>query len=224
MPRDASTPAPELFPEYASLPDMYAREVAGLTEEQLDARQPGKGWGLWSIRAQVSHVGYVNYRWFLQAWGETLFGEDLPRPASLYDTGGADRLLDPGRFHEMGTLLAAYADGCRLALDVLRCETLESLREKTKTREVPADRAWPSGDRQIDWIQNAVLPAHPDGFWRDARRENVFHYNLEWTFRHVLWEGLAHLRTIQAHKRAQGLAARVPLDDRAGYLAALTWE
>lgn len=224
MPQDASTPATELFPEYASLPGMYAREVEGLTGAQLDARRPGKGWGLWSIREQVSHAGYVNYRWFLQVWGEALFGEDLPRPASLYDTGGADRLLDPARFHEMDALLAAHADGCRLALEILRGETQASLREKTKTREVPAGRIWPSGDRQIDWMQNVVMPAHPDGIWRDAHRENIFHYNLEWTFRHALWEGLAHLRTIQAHKRAQGLAAQVPLDARAGYLAALTWE
>ena len=224
MSLDASRPATEIFPEYALLPEMYAREVEGLTGEQLDKKQPGKSWGLWSIREQVSHMGYVNYRWFLQVWGKSLFGEDLPRPKSLYDTGGADRLLDPERFHEIGDLLAAYEDGCRLALDILKNETPESLREKTKTREVPRNYEWPSGDRYIDWLEKVVLKIHPDGFWRDEKKDNVFHYNLEWTFRHVLWEGLAHLKTIQAHKQAQGIEAKTTLDEGVGYLAALTWE
>ena len=224
MPRSASMPASEMFPEYALLPGMYAWEVEGLAREQLDAKRPGRSWGLWSIREQVSHAGYVNYRWFLQVWGKSLFGESLPRPKSLYDAGGADRLLDPKRFHEMGDLLAAYEDGCRLALDILENETPESLREKTKERKIPPDYAWPSGDRYIDWIENVVLKAHPDGFRRDEKEEGLFHYTLEWTFRHVLWEGFAHLKTIQAHKKAQGLEAKVPLDESAGYLAALNWE
>lgn len=224
MSHDASRPAAEIFPEYALLPEMYAMEVEGLTGEQLDKKQPGKSWGLWSIREQVSHMGFVNYRWFLQVWGKSLFGENLPRSKSLYDTGGADRLLAPERFHEIGDLLAAYEDGCRLALDILKNETLESLREKTKLREVPRNYEWPSGDRYIDWLENVVLKIHPGGLWRDEKKDNVFHYNLEWTFRHVLWEGFAHLKTIQAHKQAQGIESKVVLDDSAGYLAALNWE
>lgn len=224
MSLDASRPATEIFPEYALLPGMYAREVEGLTQKQLDLKLPGKSWGLWSIRDQVSHMGFVNYRWFLQVWGKFLFGENLPRPESLYDTGGADRLLDPGRFHEMDDLLAAYEDGCRLALEILENETLASLREKTKIREVPRSYEWPSGDRYIDWLENVVLKIHPDGFWRDEKKDNVFHYNLEWTFRHVLWEGFSHLKTIQAHKQAQGIEAKATLDEGVGYLAALTWE
>ena len=224
MTQNSPKPATGIFPEYALLPEMYAREVEGLTEEQIDLKQPEKSWGLWSIREQVSHMGYVNYRWFLQVWGKSLFGEDLPRPKSLYDSGGADRLLDPERFHEMGDLLAAYEDGCHLAQDILKNETSESLREKTKEREVPQNYEWPSGDKYIDWLENVVLKIHPDGFWRDEMKDNVFHYNLEWTFRHVLWEGYAHLKTIQAHKQAQGFEAKIMLDEGVGYLAALTWE
>ena len=143
---------------------------------------------------------------------------------SLYDTGGADRLLDPERFHEIGDLLTAYEDGCHLALDILKNETRESLREKTKERVVPLNYEWPSGDKYIDWLQNVVLKIHPDGFQQDENKDNVFHYNLEWTFRHVLWEGFAHLKTIQAHKRAQGIEVKTALDESVGYLAALTWE
>ncbi len=221
---DASMPAMEIFPKYALLPEMYAQEMEGLTPEQIDARQSGKTWGLWSIREQVSHIGYVNYRWFLQIWGKSLFGEDSPRPESLYHTGGADRLLDPKRFYEMDDLLAAYEDGCRLALNILKRETAESLRARTKTREIPRSYVWPSGDKYIDWIQGVVLKTHPGGFWRDESQENLFHYTLEWTFRHALWEGFAHLKTIQAHKRIQGIKTKIALDERIGYLAALTWE
>ena len=224
MPKDSSKPATEIFPEYALLPEMYALEVEGLIDEQLDLKQPGKSWGIWSIREQVSHMGYVNYRWFLEVWGKSLFGEELPRLKSLYDTGGADRLLDPERFHEIGDLLTAYEDGCRLALDILKNETLESLRGKTKQREVPRDYRWPSGDRYIDWLENVVLKVHPDGFWRDENRDDLFHYNLEWTFRHVLWEAYAHLKTIHAHKQAQGIEVKAALDESVGYLVALTWE
>ncbi len=224
MPENPHRPATEIFPEYALLPEMYASEVEGLSQGQLDLKQAGKSWGLWSIREQVSHMGYVNYRWFLEVWGKSLFGEDLPRPKSLYDTGGADRLLDPERFHEVDGLLSAFEDGCRLALDILKNETPESLREKTKQREAPQDYKWPSGDRYIDWLENVVLKTHPDGFWRDESRDDLFHYNLEWTFRHVLWEAYAHLKTIQMHKRSQGIGVKVALDESVGYLAALTWE
>ncbi len=224
MPQNSSKPATEIFPEYTLLPGMYAREVEGLTQEQLDLKQPGKSWGQWSIREQVSHMGFVNYRWFLQVWGKSLFREELPRPSSLYDTGGADRLLDPKRFHEIDDLLTAYEDGCHLALDILKNESLESLREKTKQREIPRNYEWPSGDRYIDWIENVVLKIHPDGFSRDENKDNIFHYNLAWTFRHVLWEAFAHLKTIQAHKQAQGIEAKITLDENVGYLSALTWE
>ena len=224
MPQNSPVPAAEIFSEYIRLPEMYACEVENLTGEQLDLKQPDKSWGRWSIREQISHMGYVNYRWFLQVWGESLFGENLPRPKSLYDTGGADRLLNPERFHEMNDLIAAYEDGCRLASDILSNETLESLRGKIKQREVPRNYEWPSGDRHIDWIENVVLKTHPDGFWRDKNKDNVFHYNLEWTFRHVLWEGFAHLKTIQMHKQAQKIKTKIALDDGVGYLAALTWD
>ena len=218
------TPGRELFPEYPSLPGMYAREVDGLTEAQRGRRRPEKSWGKWSIREQVSHMAYVNYRWFLGNWGPILFGDRPPRDMRLADTGGADRMMDPRLKLDLAGLLAALKDGCDLAWEILGNETLGSLREKVFTRRLAPDQAWPSGDSPMDWLRNTMMKAHPRGVRIDEKDPSLVHYDLECTFRHVLWEGHAHLRTIQAHKQDEGLKIAVPLDPGAGYLKWLRWE
>ena len=225
MADDLSTSARDIFPEYPSLPGMYAREVEGLTEAQLGRRRPGKSWGKWSIREQVSHMAYVSYRWFLGNWGPILFGDRPPRDMRLADTGGADRMMDPRLNLGLAGLLDAIRDGCDLAWEILGNETLGSLREKVFTRRLPPDAPdWPSGDSPRAWLENTMLKAHPRGVWFDERDPALVHYDLECTFRHVLWEGHAHLRTIQAHKQEEGLKIAVPLDMSAGYLRVLRWE
>ncbi len=218
-----STPGREVFPEYPGIPGMYEREVNGLSARQLDRTQPGKSWGAWPIRQQVSHVAWVHYRWYIGLVGKGLFGENLPRDKSLLDTGGGDRRLDPGRFHEMGDLLAALEDAIDLALEILGGETLGGMREKTFTRRIPGDQRWASGDGAREWTERVTLKAHPRGFWGDETDPDLFHYDLEYVFRHTLWECYAHLKTIQAHKKTMGLA---PLADipEVGYLKALEWE
>ena len=224
MADDLSTPARQLFPGYPSLPGMYAREVEGLTEAQLDRARPEKSWGKWSIRRQVSHMAYVNYRWFLGNWGPILFGQRPPRDMSLADTGGADRMLDPKRFRGLPILLGRLKDGCDLAWEILGGETLGSLREKVYSRRFVPGQPWPSGDSPRAWLENTMLKAHPRGVWIDPKDPGLVHYDLECTFRHVLWEGYAHLRTIQAHKREEGLKIEVPLDPGVGYLKVMRWE
>ncbi len=222
MTDDLSTPGRLLFPEYPTLGGMYERETAGLTEAQLDTRQPEKSWGAWSIRDQVSHTAYVNYRWFLDIWGETLFGDNFPRDRSIIDTGGADRLLDPARFHALPDLLAAAKDGFDLASEILEGKTLGSMREKTFSRRIPADARWDSGDTRRAWAENS-LKIHPAGYLKDENDPGLFHQDLEYTFRHVLWEAYAHLKTIQAHKKALGLPLKNEIPE-VGYLKILTWE
>jgi len=221
---DPATPGQALFPDYPYLAGMYRTEIEGLTEAQLDRTRPEKSWGAWSIRTQVSHMAYVNYRWFLENWGETLFGKDLPRDPAVFDTGGADRTLDPARFRDVSDLLFVLSDGFALAWEILGRETRGSLRAKVLSRRIPPDRAWPSGDRPRAWTENVLLKVHPGGYWRDETDPDLFHFHLEQTFRHVLWEAYAHLRTIQAHKEAEGLDFRVPLDETVGYLSVLEWE
>ena len=66
-------PGSVLFPEYATLYDLVAREVEGLTDEQLDFRSDQWPWSGWSIRHQVSHIAFVIYYWLLVIFVEHLF-------------------------------------------------------------------------------------------------------------------------------------------------------
>lgn len=214
---------PGLFPEYAALPEMFAREVEGLSGAQLDRTRPEKSWGAWSIRVQVSHTAYIPYLFFLDLLAPLLYPDGrLPRDRSLASTGGADRRLDPARFHAIGDLLAALADGCALAREILARETPASLRREV-ARRVPRERRWANGERVAGYWENLVLPAHPDGLRRDPGDPEVIHQTLGCAFRHILWEAYVHLKTIQAHKRAEGLppCAGVP---EVGYIPRLAWD
>lgn len=217
-----SAPAASLFPEYGTLPGMFAREAEGLSEETVRRRRPEKGWGGWSIYEQVSHTAWIPYLFFLRMWRPILFPGGAPRDERLADTGGADRMLDPARFPGLADALAAMEDSFALAREVLARETVGSLREKTKSRRVTPDLAWASGERVIDYYEKLVLPAHKIGFWRDADDPELFHQTLECSLRHIVWEAWVHLKTIQKHKEAEGLPplAAVP---EVGFIPLLTW-
>ena len=220
MPQARKSSALALFPEYGRLPGMFAREVEGLSDEILDRVRPEKSWGAWSIRVQVSHTAYIPYLFFLDLLVPALWPDGkLPRDKSLADTGGADRRLDPARFHAMPGLIAALADGCALAREVLARETPASLRREIP-RRVPRERRWANGERVADYWENLVLPANPDGVRRDPADPELFHQTLGCAFRHILWEAFVHLRTIQAHKRAEGLPARAEVPE-VGYIPRL---
>ncbi len=223
MSEDLTTPGRAIFPEYPAVAGMFAREVEGLSDAQLDAVRPEKSWGNWSIRVQVSHTAWAHYRWYIDNLGEMLFGENLPRDESLLDTGGGDRCLDAKRFHEMPDLLAALQDGTDLVWEILGGETLGSMREKVNVRRIPGGHQWSSGDGLREWTENVTLKAHAKGFWRDETDPDLFHYDLEYVVRHTLWECYAHLRTIQAHKAEMGLPLRNEIPE-VGYLKALAWE
>jgi hypothetical protein len=214
---------PGLFPEYAALPGMFAREVEGLSDAQLDRTRPKKSWGAWSVRVQVSHTAYIPYLFFLDLLAPLLYPDGrLPRDRSLTDTGGADRRLDPARFHAIADLLAALADGCALAREILARETPASLRREVP-RRVPRERRWANGERVADYWENLVLPANPDGLRRDPADPEVIHQTLGCAFRHILWEAFVHLKTIQAHKREEGLPPCVEVPE-VGYIPRLAWD
>jgi hypothetical protein len=223
MTNELATPGRSLFPEYPRFPSMYAEEVKGLTDAQLDRIRPEKSWGHWSIRTQVSHTASVCYRWFLLRWGPVLFGNNLPRDRSLTETGGADRILDPARFHDMPDLLAALKDACDLIWDILASETLGSMREKEIVNRIQKDPRGPLKEDVREWRENVTLKIHPSGVWIDPNDPYLTHCTLEYTFRHVLWECYAHLKTIQMHKKAEGLTPSVKIP-YIGYLTILKWE
>ncbi|MEE9256569.1 MAG: DinB family protein [bacterium] len=224
MTENPGAPARSLFPEYPRIPSMYADEVEGLPEDLLDRRRPEKGWGRWTVREQVSHVASVFYRWILLRWAPVLFGENLPRDKSLADTGGAERMLDPARFHAMEDLLEALRDGADLVWEVLGAETAASLREKEISDRIdPQARRPPAGESVREWREKVTLKAHTSGIRIAADDPDLYYYTLEFTVRHMLWEAYAHLKTIQMHKAAEGLPARVEIPE-VGYNKILAWD
>ena len=52
----------ELFPEYATLYDLIACEVEGLSDAQLDYTSERWEWNNWSIRTQLSHMAFRRVR------------------------------------------------------------------------------------------------------------------------------------------------------------------
>lgn len=222
-PEDLSTPGLRVFPEYESLADSFRAETAGLPEELWEWRLPGKSWGGWSIKEQVSHAAWIPYLFFLEFWPSVLYPDALPRDKSLADTGGADRMLDPARFPGASDVLAALDDACALCREILSNETLGTLREKELPRRYSPERRWANGERVIDYLQNLVLPAHKSGFRRDGSDPHLYHQTLECSFRHILWEARVHLITIQEFKRIRGLPIRSEAP-RDGFAALLEWE
>ena len=93
------SPSTSLFPEYATLYDLIAREVEGLTDEQLDFESDKWGWSEWSIRVQLSHMASLLYRWMLLRWGDVVFPDGnhgVDDVKGLTDSGFDRRLNDNG--------------------------------------------------------------------------------------------------------------------------------
>ena len=218
-----STPARELFPAYPCIPSLYRAEVEGLSEAQLDRKRPEKSWGLWSIRDQVSHMASVPYRWLMSRWGKILFPDKLPRDPELLRTGFSGRMMNPERFHAIGGLLAAQEDAFALAWEVLSGETLGSLRAREISEHLPWGTRRPGETEDVRAWRELSLSAHPTGHRKDPADPDLIHFNLEYTFRHILWEAYAHLRTIQKHKETEGLSPRAKIPHE-GYLTVLRWE
>jgi hypothetical protein len=73
QPLTDNSPGSALFPEYATLYDLIAAEVEGLSDAQLDYNSEQWEWSGWSIRRQLSHMSSLIYRWLLIRWGDVLF-------------------------------------------------------------------------------------------------------------------------------------------------------
>ena len=213
----------KIFPECETLPARFMDEVRGLPEDVLDRRRPEKGWGGWSIREQVSHTAYIPYLVFLQIWGADLFGEDIPAEADRADTGGADRMLDPRRFHRIEDILMALSEGFALIRRIIEAQPPGALREKVLPRRIGPERTWANGESVRDYFETLVLPAHSEGIWRDSEDPDLLHQTLECSVRHVIWEAWVHLKTVQLHKIAEGLPIGPPPPDT-GYVALLKWD
>ena len=213
MTRSATGESPgiALFPEYESLYDLIASEVAGLSDEELDFDSDRWEWAEWSIRRQLSHMSSLIYRWLILRWGGTLFPsgdhgvEDVP---GLADSR-FDRRMDEDRYWDLPVVLRQLEGGIDLALRVLRERSVDFLRSNTYLMDWSAQ--WP-----------LMVEAHPTGVTPSPEPGKAV-MTLEATMRHIYFEETTHLYNIQRLKRAQGLrtVAQAP---RVGYWTLDGWD
>ncbi len=208
-----SAPATALFPRFASVYDMVATEVEGLTPQQLDFESDRWEWSKWSIRRQVSHMASLQFRWMINRLGEHIFPEGFPPIEDLEDlvSDSNDRRLDESKYWEIEVLLDKLLQAIDLVQAVLARETVGSFRSK----EVVTD--YGSG-----WQLTA--PAHPRGWRLDPQDPTRFHMTLEAAFRHMYYEDITHVYNIQRLRRAQGLSSSVELPQEGeGYWLVPGW-
>lgn len=210
-PVTGASPGMAIFPEYESLYDLIASEVAGLSDEELDFDSPRWEWAEWSIRRQLSHMSSLIYRWLIFRWGDTLFPggdhgvEDVP---SLADSR-FDRRIDEDRYWELAVVLRQLERGIDLALRVLRERSVAFLRSNTYLM-----------DWRAQWL--LMIEAHPTGVIPSSEPGKAL-MTLEATMRHIYFEETTHLYNIQRLKRAQGLRTVVQVP-RVGYWTLDGWD
>jgi len=208
-----NAPATALFPQYESeLYQMIAGEVEGLTDEQLDFESDRWEWSKWSIRRNLSHLAYGDFRWLIVRWGDQLFPGGPPDIEDLDSIVSSpfDRRLDETRYWALADILKKLREGLDLSRSILSRETVASIQEK----ELPNPRAglWASFSN-----------AHPRGVRPDPDNQGQVLISLEATFRRRYYEYITHLYNIQRLKRAQGLPARVQIPFE-GYWALPGWD
>ena len=207
-----NAPATALFPACGQVTNLVRAEVLGLTDEQLDWVSDRWAWSAWSIRQQVSHMASLIYMWLLGRWGGRLFPEGIGLSRHDYQTllsvdHGHD--LAERSFRDMADIERALGAAVHLAVQVLRKETVGSLRASTLVLELPP--AW-----------ELLQQAHPTGV-RPAAEPGTWEISLEATFRHLQFECFGHTHNVQRLKSAQGLIAVGDLPDE-GYHLLPGWD
>ena len=206
-----SSPGSALFPEYESLYDLIAAEVAGLTDAQLDFESDRWTWSEWSIRRQLSHMASLLYRWMLVRWGDKLFpdGEHGVDDVEGVAASSFDRRLDERRYWELPAILDQLRGGVDLARKIMAERDVGFLRSLSILHP-----------RSPQWV--LMHKAHPTGIVPAADAEHGT-ITLEATFRHMYFEETTHLYNIQRLKRAQGRQAAVDVP-RVGYWVLDGWD
>ena len=206
-----TAPGTTLFPNIGNFHSMMSQELAGLTDAQLDFTSDQWAWAEWSIRRNTSHVSSGGLRWMLGRWAEADLAEgmELPEDAMEIVNSGA-RWLDEEKYHSVESILVKLKESLDLCEAVLAKQTVGSMR----AMELP----WSNTGQAAQMGQ-----AHTDGRRLDPADAEKAFINLEYTFRHLWFEGLTHLYNIQRLKRAQGLTPAVQLPNE-GYHTVPGWD
>ena len=187
------SPGSALFPEFRTLYDLIAREVEGLTDEQLDWTSGDYEWAEWSIRMQVSHMASLIYRWVALRWGDQLFPDGDHGVDDVHGIAASpyDRRMDDTKYYDLPVILEKLDEGIQLAQRVLGERNVGFLR----SHSVTVDNS-PQWTLMLKAHTSGVTPS-PDGSMRIMQ--------LEATMRHIYFEEVTHLFNVQRLKCAQGL-------------------
>ena len=209
MPEDESVGA---LPPFRRLPEWIDREVEGLTDEQLDLddMSPDKEWMWWSIRRQVSHIGWDSLVFTSRRCGALLWPDgEVPEPIIwkhhyMGQEPKFDRMLDEDLYWQIPDLLDKISIGIGWLERVVREQSIETVRaDETSVR---GTHFW-----------KYAISTLPRGAGDDPGRPGYLKYTLEASLWMVFYEMLSHVRTMQRLKMHQGLALAQQLP-RVGYL------
>lgn len=205
------SPGSALFPEFDSLYELIAREVEGLTDEQLDWTSEEYGWAEWSIRVQLSHMASLIYRWMILRWGDVTFpnGDHGVEDVTALADSPFDRRMDDTKYYDLPVILSKLREGIDLTRGVLADRDVAFLRAHAIT--VSLSGGW-----------GTMIKAHPTAI-TPTGEANTVTMQLEGSVRHVYFEEITHLFNIQRLKRAQGLPAVSDLP-RVGYWILDGWD
>jgi hypothetical protein len=207
------TQVSDLYPYFAQYQGMVAREIADLTETQLDWESDQWEWAVWSIRRDISHVTSHLFRQYLlpKYWGDVLFPTEKPFAADVHDLAALPtRRLHEDRWWAIEAIMEKLEQGLAIVQEIMACETLETIQEKTIIYDNP-----PGYHVLAHWYPGTCWP-HPD-------LADHWVMTLEGSLHHSECELITHLYNIQRHKRAQGILATVPLPP-IGYWTLKEWD
>lgn len=208
------------IPDFDRLRRLVQSELRGLTDQQLDFSSKSPDWARWSIRRQVSHMANSVYFWLVGRWKDILWDNVEPDP-ELAEIAlaehGHDRMLDPSRYRDIQALFKMLNRSYDLIHEVAGRESVHSIREKKLTLHLGPDAKVGASEESAHQLWERFGPLHEGGIARDPSDSLAWTFTLEATLRHLYYEQLSHLRTIQRLKKKQGLpaVARVPQE---GYL------
>ncbi|MDP6086483.1 MAG: polymer-forming cytoskeletal protein [Nitrospinota bacterium] len=196
------------------------QELKDLTEVQLDYSAESPNWTRWSIRRQVSHMANSVILWLVGRWSDILWKDRTPDPEFVEISKaehGHDRMLDPEKYRDIKSLGQILQRAYDLIRQVAGRESMESLREKTLVLKLPADAKLGTSNESVHELWARYSAAHKGDIVRDPSNAYTWSFTLEAMLRHLYFEHLAHIRTIQRLKEKQALKAVVELP-REGYL------
>lgn len=204
--------------DFDALLAMFAKEIEGLTDAQLDWDDPSEEWSEWSIRRQLSHVAVAYFFWLVKVWGKVLWPAEPPLdPIDFRKTAVYDRRLDEETYWKVNDIWTKLEEAFGFAKKALEGRSEKEQNALTVKRTFGPDLTMGKTDLKVHTFWAYVSSFHPDGLEQDPEDETAFTFTLAAMLRTLYWEALTHLRTIQRLKEAQGLSLAVEIP-REGYL------